>query len=91
MSDEQTELLEQILAVQKEHLAFARSQHEETKAVQRIVLTAQRKAIRMARILCLLLLLGAGYLAYSLFSGSTGSSQAPPAQIPIEDSQEIRA
>ena len=49
MSDEQTRLLQQILEVEKEHLAFAKQHSEEFKAMQQIALAGQKRGLRMSR------------------------------------------
>jgi hypothetical protein len=45
MTDEQTRLLQKILEVQQEHLAFVRQQHDELMAIQHTALAAQRKGL----------------------------------------------
>jgi flagellar biosynthesis/type III secretory pathway M-ring protein FliF/YscJ len=57
MHDEHTELLKQILEVEKEQLAFSRQQREEFMAIQQAALAAQRHALRWVRFLIWLVLI----------------------------------
>lgn len=50
MSDEQTRLLEQILEVERESLAFAKQQHEKFLELQQTALARQKKALVQSRI-----------------------------------------
>jgi ABC-type transport system involved in cytochrome bd biosynthesis fused ATPase/permease subunit len=49
MSDEQTRLLQQILDVQKEQLAFAKRQQSELMTSQRSAIEQQEKALKLQR------------------------------------------
>ena len=51
MSDEQVEVLRQILDMQKQTLAFAKSQRDEVMAIQHLALERQNKALRIVRVL----------------------------------------
>ncbi len=82
MSDEHERLLQQILDVQREQLAFAKQQREELMAMQRQALAGQNKGLRMSRfvILFMLLLVGAfvALTAIGLSHGGDGQKEFVP-------------
>jgi hypothetical protein len=86
MSDEQTRLLQQILEIQKEQLAFAKSQREEFMAVQQTALAGQRKGLCMSRFVLVLLL-----VAVAVFVAATRWSLSAPDYSRSELSPEQRA
>lgn len=82
MSDEQTELLKQILEVQKESLALTKQYREEVKATNEAALSGQRQSLRMSRIAIVVLvvalgILVVGYLARRSREGDRAPSSAP--------------
>jgi hypothetical protein len=81
MSDEHARLLEQILQVQKEQLAFARQQREEFTKMQQTALAGQAKSLRMSRFAIAFMLVVVGLLVAAVaFSPKLPHPQQPPRQ-----------
>ncbi len=69
MSDEQTEILRQMLDMQKQTLAFAKSQRDEFLALQNKALTRQRNSLLFGLIMALI---GLGVLVLSISGPANG-------------------
>jgi len=87
MNDEQTELLKQILEVQKESLAFSKQYREEVKATNEAALAGQRQSLRMSRIAIVVLvvalgILVVGFLARRSREGNRAPSSAASRVVP---------
>lgn len=79
MSDEQTELLRQILAVSREHLEFTRRYRDEAMQLQRTALDRQASHLRLARYaIAFLLVIVVAFLSVMIF-GTKEPEQVPPA------------
>ena len=82
MSDEQTEILRQILDVQKEQLAFAKRQREEFMAVQQTALAGQNKSLRMSRFVIVFMVVVIGAIVAIAFLHSAPKDAENPEQKP---------
>jgi hypothetical protein len=80
MSDEQTEILRQILETQKEQLAFAKQHREEFAALQRIALARQSKALRLSAVAVAVLVVALGLLFLSVLARSDKEPKNPSVQ-----------
>jgi hypothetical protein len=69
MSDEQTEILRQMLDMQKQTLAFAKSQRDEFLALQNKALKRQRNSLLFGLVM---VLIGLGVLVLSLSGPANG-------------------
>ena len=75
MADEQTELLRQILELQKQQFAFAKEQREEVMAIQRIAVSRQAKSLRMGQVAMLILLVAIGMLVALVLAGTAADKE----------------
>lgn len=87
-SDEQTHLLQQILEVQKEQLAFSKQNSQEFKAMQQAAIEGQKKGLRMSRFALLVLILAVGLLVGSIFLNS-GIEEKPDGEKPAKGFNQI--
>ncbi len=89
MSDEQTRLLQQILEVEREHLAFAKQQREEFMAMQQTALAGQRKSLRMSRFVIWVMILSIGLVVgLAILSTSTDDAKDPHGRVPTREVHE---
>ncbi len=88
MSDEQTELLKQILDVQRETLAFAKQQHEQFLVLQQTALADQKKGLGMSRFVLAFMLIMVGLCVFIAVSRATrqeaSTTRSPDAPAEIE-------
>ncbi len=90
MSDEQTRLLQQILDVSKEQLAFVKQQREELMAMQRTALQGQKSSLRMSRFVIAFMLIAVALLiAVSVLSSRNEDVKQPTEQAGFMDEAEL--
>jgi len=78
MSDEQAEILKQLLEVQKESLALTKQYREDVMAVNEAALSGQRKSLRMSRMAIVVLVVAIGILVVGFLArGSREGNRAP--------------